>query len=238
MILQCILPQRACFGGRRGLLSSMPPVLLTSHRTPQSAFVAVLEAARTLLAERQAREGRRARMAELLEAEGLGQYIVACNRYVQDGTGGEEAALAAARAMGEEAAARAARRARMDELLAAEGLQQYAFVYDDYVYTGHGSEQDVLDYARQLGQREAARQARRNSLTAALQAEGIAFNGQMESAVYGYLNNATGTLEQGGRVPGSCAWQVGWGSTGPEGPSTGPSAGCLVERFAAVCHLI
>lgn len=85
--------------------------LLTSHSTSSQCAPAVLEAARTLLAERQAREERRAHMAELLEAEGLGQYIVACNRYVQDGTGSEAEALAAARAMGEAAAARAARRA-------------------------------------------------------------------------------------------------------------------------------
>lgn len=107
----------------------------------------------------------------------------------------------------------------MDELLAAEGLQQHTYLCDEYVHTGHGSEQDVLEVVRQAAQRAAQRQARRNSLSAALQAEGIIFNGQIEAAVYSYINNATGTLEQGGRVPGSCAWQVGWGSTGLEGPS-------------------
>ncbi|PRW58136.1 hypothetical protein C2E21_2813 [Chlorella sorokiniana] len=193
------LPQQNAWGGwAGGYYGGQTSVagLMDYVRTGAGSEEAVLAAAQAVVAERQARQARRTRLTELLAAEGLEQYVVAGNRYIHDGTGSEEAALAAARTLAEEAAARAARRTRLTELLTAEGLLQHRYLCDDYIVLGEGSEEAALEKARQAGQRAAARQARRDALTAALQAEGIPFGGQMESALYGFLNHGTGGQEQ------------------------------------------
>ena len=143
---------------------------------------------------------RRARIEEQLAAEGLQQYVYVCHRYIYDGTGSEEAALAATRALAEEDAARAARRARIEEQLAAEGLQQYSFLCDAYINRGQGSMEEALQRAREAQQAEAAQQARRATLEAALEAEGIAVGGDIAVArgVYRYVDLGAGTLDEGG----------------------------------------
>lgn len=143
---------------------------------------------------------RRARIEEQLAADGLQQYVYVCHRYIYDGTGSEEAALAATRALAEMEAARAARRARIEEQLAAEGLQQYSFLCDAYINRGQGSEEEALQRAREARQAEAAQQARRATLEAALEAEGIAVGGDIAVArgVYRYVDLGAGTLDEGG----------------------------------------
>ncbi len=168
-------------------------------RPPALPSRAVLASAQALRAVEQGREARHARITEQLLAEGLLPYMFTCHSYISEGMGSEEA-VAAARALGAEAAARAARQARIDELLAAEGLQRFAFLCAAYIRRGEGSEEEALGAAREAGQAEAAAAARREAVAAALQAEGIALDDDVELAVavYRYIDLAAGTLEAGG----------------------------------------
>ena len=162
-------------------------------------FSAVLAAAQALRDEWQAREARQARITELLAAEGLQQHQYTCYDYVRRGAGSEEAAVAAARASAERRAAEIARRARIGELLAAEGLERFAFLCEGYILHGNGSEEEAVAGAREAQQEAAAARARVDALVAALQAEGIPFEGAVESAtaVYRYVDLGSGTLEAG-----------------------------------------
>lgn len=110
--------------------------------------------------------------------------------------------MAAARAAAERAAARQARRARITELLAAEGMEQYISYCEAFIVDGEGSEEEAVERAREVHQRQQARQARRAAVTAALEAEGIQYNATIESAMYGFIQNGTGTQDAGACWPG------------------------------------
>lgn len=167
-----------------------------------SCLVAVLAAAQATRAEAQAREARRARLAELLAAEGLQAYTHVCYLYSERGDGSEEEALEAARAAHERAAAQEARQARIDELLAAEGLQQYSSSCRRYILQNEGSEEEAVESARRAQQVDQERQARRTALAAALEAEGIQLTDALASGVQRFLYNGTGTQQQGGHAVG------------------------------------
>lgn len=180
-----------CIGAIRHSL--LPP--------PPRANRAVLEAARALRAQEEAREARRARIGELLAAEGLQAHAYLGESYARDGVGSEEDVLAAARAAAAAAAARAARRARMNELLASEGLQQFMHTPAVYRFTqqGEGSEEAALAGARAAGAAQAARQAREATVTAALAAEGIDYEAvESAAALAGFVCNGIGAQEDGG----------------------------------------
>ena len=55
-----------------------------------------------------------------------------------------------------------------------------------------------MERAREAHQKQQERQARRAALAAALQAEGIQLNGQIEAALYGFIHHGTGTQDAGG----------------------------------------
>ncbi|PRW58438.1 hypothetical protein C2E21_2819 [Chlorella sorokiniana] len=199
--LAAFLPQQNAWGGQwGGYYGNYSRV--SGHidyvERGQGSEDAVLAAAQALQAREQARVAREARILELLAAEGLQPHYNFCYDYVQNGNGSEEEALAAARAAGERQAARAARQARITELLEAEGLQHLAFLCDAYVARGQGSEEEAMQRAREAAQAEAALQARREALEAALQAEGMALDGDVElaAAVYRFVDLGAGTLAE------------------------------------------
>lgn len=139
------------------------------------------------------RERRRARVAELLAAEGLGEHAgtYAALRYVDRQEGSEEAVLEAARQERAANEARAARGARITQLLQAEGLPaqlaRTAFTVRRYIESGLGSEEEALATAK--------RAQRSAELQAALEAEGLPGYGIGTVACASYLAGS-GSLEE------------------------------------------
>lgn len=141
---------------------------------------AVLEAARGLRTEVQAREQRSVTATQALEAEGLQAWasqVEGWDAWVETGVGSLEALVAAARELEQAEQARLARRAGIEQLLAEEGLLEHVSFYSGaalrYVHYGEGSEAGVLTAAREEAAKAAIRNERRAALNAALQAEDI-----------------------------------------------------------------
>lgn len=223
---------------RRVLPSASQPAVRTDGGASRARAPphAVLEAARGLRAAEQARQQRREAATEALAGEGLGHHAYSSlegwHSWVEGGIGSVEALVAAAREMQQVAEARAARRAHIEELLAAEGLQGQAWLPDVQVYVLHGtdgSEEAALEAARTAAAKEAASAERRAALEAALAVEGIPYNLVHHlDHVLGFVHDDLGTLEsgawpaaplqrarapcalqpRGGGLPGRCATAV------------------------------
>lgn len=138
------------------------------------------------------RERRRTRIAELLAAEGLGEYdgMYSAICYVERQEGSEAEVLEAARQRRAVVEAQAARGARMAQLLEAEGLPaQYALdlAIRRYIENGRGSEQQALA--------EAKRSQRSAGLAAAMQAEGLPNWHRHTPACTSYIGGS-GSLEE------------------------------------------
>lgn len=115
------------------------------------------------------------------------------------------AVLAAARSLRDAEQARQQRRQRIEELLAAEGLQQYAGTSATYRYVqyGDGTEEGAVEAARARAAQEAAaaaaRAARLAEVQAALAAEDIPYASVQHSHQLDYfVSHGTGTMEAGG----------------------------------------
>lgn len=183
---------------------------------PASAS-AVLEAARKLRAVEQARQQRGADATQALTAEGLGQYagirLPGWLEWVRSGSGSLEALLDAARTQQQAQEARAARRAHLEQLLAAEGLQEHAHgqAFAQYVHSGEGSEEAVLEAARAAAATAAARAQRRATLEAALAGEGIPYiSVRFLEAVENFIYTDAASLETGVRLVGPGAGNSRW----------------------------
>lgn len=232
--------------GERALLVSLAVITTGPHPClfgrPASACAsthAVLEAARELrAAEQQAAEARQQRAADATQAfaaEGLQQYagnvLIGWHSWVQTGDGSVEALLAEARERQEAVEARAARRAHLDQLLAAEGLQGHGNTRaaSDYVHSGEGSEEAVLQAAREAAAVEAARAQRRAQVEAGVAGEGILFESiRYVSDVHSFVSTGGGTLEAGEK--GGDVGQVQLGCS-----LLGKSWHCLLNQTALGC---
>ncbi|KAL4439041.1 hypothetical protein ABPG77_006978 [Micractinium sp. CCAP 211/92] len=142
----------------------------------------VLAAARAFHEQVQAKEQRSAVVLAALEAEGLQDYnnpsaLPGLTKFVERGEGRLQQLVAAARRLRRQDDKLNARRARLEELLAAQGLQQYASTRAANTFLrGRGSEAEVLEAAHAEAHQAAARQQREHALKAALHAEGIDFD--------------------------------------------------------------
>ncbi len=149
---------------------------------PLLPILAVLAAARAFHEQVQAKEQRSAVVLAALEAEGLQDYnnpsaLPGLTKFVERGEGRLQQLVAAARRLRRQDDKLNARRARLEELLAAQGLQQYASTRAANAFLrGRGSEAEVLEAAHAEAHQAAARQQREHALKAALHAEGIDFD--------------------------------------------------------------
>ncbi|PSC73995.1 hypothetical protein C2E20_2765 [Micractinium conductrix] len=163
----------------------VPSLLRAFVSDGEGSAEAVVAEARARRATDEACTARRTAIFARLEAEGLQgrRSEDSVQAYIRSGEGSEEEVVAAARAAAAATAAAAqardARRTRMTDLLAAEGLQRYAIGYEapalwSYITSGEGSEEAALAAAREAAAANEALQARERGLLARLQAEGIA----------------------------------------------------------------
>ena len=139
---------------------------------------AVVAEARARRDKDEGADARRTAIYAHLEAEGLPscRHSVAVTAYIRSGEGSEEEAVAAARAEQAEVAARTqaadARRTRISQVLAAEGLEEYAAqhrqprITKEYISSGKGSEEAAVPAVWLCA-------ARRVSIFARLEREGL-----------------------------------------------------------------
>ncbi|PSC73963.1 OPI10-like protein isoform B [Micractinium conductrix] len=139
---------------------------------------AVVAEARARRDKDEGADARRTAIYAHLEAEGLPscRHSVAVTAYIRSGEGSEEEAVAAARAEQAEVAARTqaadARRTRISQVLAAEGLEEYAAqhrqprITKEYISSGKGSEEAAVAAVWLCA-------ARRVSIFARLEREGL-----------------------------------------------------------------
>ncbi|KAL4452671.1 hypothetical protein ABPG75_008333 [Micractinium tetrahymenae] len=204
--MQGYLPENYGWGAwASGYLSyHQSPVLgLVSYvQHGQGSEEAVLAAARTLHEREQGIEQRRTALRAALEAEGLQEYsagyqLSGLTAFVQRNEGSVEELVAAARQLQQQAEERRARRTRIRELLAAEGLEEHEWLDEVAAFVrGEGSEAEALAAARAVAQQAAERATRHAALTAALAAEGIEYAQHAYlSSVRVFIAHGSGTQE-------------------------------------------
>ncbi|PRW58292.1 hypothetical protein C2E21_2809 [Chlorella sorokiniana] len=156
---------------------------------------AVLSAAKWRQNEERARDAREARITELLAAEGLEEFAdhCFCEQYVELNMGCEESTLEMVRLEAAMKQAQAARRARVKELVAAEGLAEQRHMFSDYIQYERGALEEILAAAREQKQLYARAPEREAAVKAALEAEGIAWSDTAREYTFSYVNWGRGT---------------------------------------------
>jgi len=178
------------------------PGLRTYLRTGDGSEAEVIAAVQEVHQAEQQRQQRRTRMRQLLEAEGLQAFIHSTSAYTESGDGSEEQALEAARQAALEHQQRVERRARITELLQAEGISYNGHTgvpaVFRYVLGIGGSEQEAVEAAHAAQQAAQLEQQRRARLAALLEEEGLGGHGSAvfhTYAAYTYVQNGEGTAE-------------------------------------------
>ncbi|KAL4452675.1 hypothetical protein ABPG75_008337 [Micractinium tetrahymenae] len=190
------------WGGWAAYNQSRVPGLTSYVESGEGSEDAVLAAARALREQEEAKEQRRAAVQAAFVAEGLQQYnnsylLPGLTGFIERNEGSVEELAAAARQVRLRSEERQARRTRIRELLAAEGLEEHEWLDEVAAFVrGEGSEAEALAAARAVAQQAAERTERRAALTAALAAEGIELvqHGYAHNAV-AYINHGAGSLE-------------------------------------------